>query len=152
MATIKFYLTRSDAQEKTTIFFRLSYGAFQLLPNGKKKYLPLKYYTTLSVNPDQWDDKKGWVLKPSAKNGRINAAEYEEMNTALKNIVFTTENLLRRLENDGKKLTNDVLTAELDTIYKGHKDTKSMDTDNLITFIGKSTQTIPLNSQQFDPR
>lgn len=43
MATIKFYLTRPIAKEKTTIFFLFSYGAFQLLPNGKKKYLPLKY-------------------------------------------------------------------------------------------------------------
>lgn len=71
------------------------------------------------------------------KNGRLNAAEYEELNTALKSIESTTENLLRRLENDGKKLSNDLLTAELDAIYKGHKDTKSIDTDNLLHFVEK---------------
>lgn len=137
MATIKFYLTRPTAKEKTTIYFLLSYGAFQLLPNGKKKYLPLKYYTTLSIHPDQWDAKKGWVLKPSAKNGRANSAEYDELNTALKNIASTTENILRRLENEGVKLTNEVLTTELDNIYKAHKETKAIDTDNLLTFIEK---------------
>ena len=42
MATIKFYLTRPKSKDETAIYFLFSYGAFQLLPNGKKKYLPLK--------------------------------------------------------------------------------------------------------------
>ena len=35
MATIKFYLTRPKSKDETAIYFLFSYGAFQLLPNGK---------------------------------------------------------------------------------------------------------------------
>lgn len=134
MSSIKFYLTRPSAKEKTTIYFLFSYGAFQILPNGKKKYLPLKYYTTLSVTPEQWDNKKGWLLSPTTKNKRVNAIEYKELDAALKNITTNAENILRRLENDGIKPTNEILTKELDIIYKSYKNATVTETNNLIVF------------------
>ena len=45
MATVKFYLTRPKSDKPTAIFFLMNYGAYTILPDGKKKYLPLKYYT-----------------------------------------------------------------------------------------------------------
>ena len=42
MATIKFYLTRPKSKDETAIYFLFSYGAFQLLPNGKKEVPTIK--------------------------------------------------------------------------------------------------------------
>ena len=59
MATVKFYLTRPQSDKPTAIYFLLNYGAFTIQPNGKKKYLPLKYYTNESILPEKWDAKAG---------------------------------------------------------------------------------------------
>lgn len=135
MASIKFYLTRPQAKEETSIYFLFSYGIFQVLPNGKKKYLPLKYYTNLSILPDNWDAKTGRPLTPTAKNKRVNAIAYKELNAALNNIEVTVKDILRRIENDGIKPTNELLTAELDSIYKAYKNVTPIATDNLLSFI-----------------
>ena len=55
MATLKFYLKDAKA-EKTNIYFFLNYGAFKII-NGKKKYLPLKYYINESIDPKYWNSK-----------------------------------------------------------------------------------------------
>lgn len=55
MASLKFYLARSTA-EKTALYFRFYYGAFEVV-NGKKVYKPLKYYTSESIEPAYWDVK-----------------------------------------------------------------------------------------------
>ena len=51
MATVKFYLTRPKSDKPTAIFFLMNYGAYTILPDGKKKYLPLKYYTNETILP-----------------------------------------------------------------------------------------------------
>jgi len=35
----------------------MNYGAYTILPDGKKKYLPLKYYTNETILPERWDTK-----------------------------------------------------------------------------------------------
>ena len=59
MATVKFYLTRPKSDKPTAIFFLMNYGAYTILPDGKKKYLPLKYYTNETILPERWDTKVG---------------------------------------------------------------------------------------------
>ena len=54
MATVKFYLTRPKSDKPTAIFFLMNYGAYTILPDGKKKYLPLKYYTNETILPERW--------------------------------------------------------------------------------------------------
>ena len=53
MATVKFYLTRPKSDKPTAIFFLMNYGAYTILPDGKKKYLPLKYYTNETILPER---------------------------------------------------------------------------------------------------
>lgn len=125
MATIKFYLARPTAKMKTAIYFLFNYGAFHLMPNGKKKYLPLKYYVTDTIHPDDWDKSKG-----EPKNIQRN----RELKMSLSNIKTTTENILRRLENDGITPTNELITHELDCIYKAHKQVKETAIDTLPAF------------------
>lgn len=138
MATLKFYLTRPKSDKKTSIYFLFSFGAFEILANGKKKYLPLKYYTDESIEPSRWDFKKGFPIAPTASNGRINAAEYKELEAKLNNIENEANNILRRLENDGIKPTHDLITKALNDKYKSHKNiTKDEPTTNLITFVEK---------------
>lgn len=135
MATIKFYLTRPKSKDETAIYFLFSYGAFQLLPNGKKKYLPLKYYTTLSILPEKWNVNTGRPFAPTARNKQISSIEYRELNAALDNIEFTVKDILRRLENDGIPPTNELITNELDNIYKAHKQVKEAVINTLPAFI-----------------
>ena len=135
MATVKFYLTRPQSDKPTAIYFLLNYGAFTIQPNGKKKYLPLKYYTNESILPEKWDAKAGTPIAPTAKNKRINSIEYKELKASLDNIEATAKDVLRRLENDGQPITNELLTCELDKIYKSYKEVEVIKTDDLLSFI-----------------
>lgn len=136
MATVKFYLKRPDSDKPTAIFFLMNYGAYTILPDGKKKYLPLKYYTNETILPDRWDSKAGAPIVPTAKNRRMNAGEYKELKAALDNIEVTAKDVLRRLENDGIQPTNELLTKELDKIFKGYKEIEpDKDIKDLLCFV-----------------
>lgn len=136
MATVKFYLKRPDSDKPTAIFFLMNYGAYTILPDGKKKYLPLKYYTNETILPDRWDSKAGAPIVPTAKNRRMNAGEYKELKAALDNIEVTAKDVLRRLENDGIQPTNELLTKELDKIFKGYKEVEpDKDIKDLLCFV-----------------
>ena len=115
MASVKFYLARATSKEKTSIFFRLYYGAYEIV-NGKKKYLPLKYYTSESIDPIFWNTDTGRA-KETKK-----FPQYPEFNARLKDIEDTAFNILRRLQNDGTEPTNDILKKEFDIIWKDAKD------------------------------
>ncbi|MDR3218598.1 MAG: hypothetical protein LBU22_06385, partial [Dysgonamonadaceae bacterium] len=94
MASIKFYLTRSNSKVETSIFFLLNYGAFKMV-SGKKKYIPLKYYTDESIIPTFWNPKTGRA-KESKK-----FPQYPEFNARLQDIEDTALSILRRIQNDG---------------------------------------------------
>ena len=115
MASIKFYLKRASAKEETSIFFLLNYGAYEIV-NGKKKYLPLKYYTSESIDPVFWNPNTG-----KAKESRT-FPQYPEFNARLKDIEDTAFNILRKLQNDGTTPTNDILKKEFDTVWREAKD------------------------------
>jgi len=114
MASVKFYLTRPKSKVKTSIFFRFYYGAYETV-SGKKKYLPMKYYTDESVLPEFWDAKAGRV-KETRKY-----PQYPEFNVRLKEIENTALNVLRRLQNDGIEPTNDILKREFNKIWQAGK-------------------------------
>ena len=114
MASLKFYLRDKTAKEKTSIFFLLNYGAFELV-NGKKKYLPLKYFTNESINPEYWDKDNGKV------KGTSKFPQHPEFNARLKDIENTATKILLRLQNEGITLTNDILKTEFDNIWKEGK-------------------------------
>lgn len=136
MATVKFYLKRPDSDKPTAIFFLMNYGAYTVLPDGKKKYLPLKYYTNETILPEGWDAKTGTLIAPTAKNRRMNAGEYKELKAALDNIEVAAKDILRRLENDSIQPTNELLTRELDKIYKGYKEVEpDKDIRDLLCFV-----------------
>lgn len=136
MATVKFYLTRPKSDKPTAIFFLMNYGAYTILPDGKKKYLPLKYYTNETILPERWDTKVGAPIAPTARNHRMNAGEYRELKAALDNIEVTAKDVLRRLENDGIQPTNELLTKELDKIFKGYKEIEpDRDVKDLLCFV-----------------
>jgi len=114
MASVKFYLTRANAKEKTSVFFLCNYGAYEMV-EGKKKYLPLKYYTDETIHPEFWNKEKG-----RAKETK-NFPQYPEFNIRLKKIEDGVMNVVRRLKNDGIVLNNTVLRTELDRIFKATK-------------------------------
>ncbi len=108
MAKIKFYLREQKAEE-TSIYFFLNYGAFEIV-NGKKKYKPLKYFITESIEPRFWDSKEGRSI-------RKGFPQYAEFNTRLDNIENDVLNIIRRLTNDEIELTHETIRAEIDKLF-----------------------------------
>lgn len=101
----------------------------------RKNIFPYKYYTNETILPDRWDTISGLPLAPTARNKRINSIEYKELCTVLKNIEATAKDLLRKLENDGIVPTNELLTNELDKLYKNIKEVEKPQNNDLINFI-----------------
>lgn len=133
--SVKFYLKRPDSDKETVIYFLMNYGAYTVLPSGKKKYLPLKYYTTESILPQAWDIQKGEPLAPTARNKRVNMVEYKELKAELERIEAVAKDTYRRLENDGVEITSEHLTLELDKIFKDKKEVKIEASKDLLCFI-----------------
>lgn len=109
MANLKFYLYNKK-EPVTNIYLRVSYGAYEVV-KGKKRYLPFQYYIDETIEPKYWNEKQG----RAKKDRRLK--DYEEFNTRLQYIEETTFSLLRKLQNDGVKINNDILKKELDKIF-----------------------------------
>ena len=129
MASVKFYLNKPKAAS-SAIFFRLNYGAFEVV-NGKKKYLPLQYHLDETINPAYWNRNRG-----EAKQKNYKFPQYPEFNARLNNVRDTVLTLVRKIQNDGKLLTNDTLRKELDLIFKKYKNqTEVISEIELMSFI-----------------
>lgn len=131
MASVKFYLYDAKA-ETTNIYFRLSYGAFEIV-NGKKKYLPLQYYINESVEPKYWNTKQG-----RAKGDR-RFPQYPEFNSRLDDIENTVLSILRKLQNDDATLSDELLRLEFDKVFRDTDQTETIETKKLelMEFISK---------------
>lgn len=128
MATVNFYLNKPKAVS-SSIFFRLNYGTYEIV-NGKKKYLPLQYHLDETINPAYWKKEKGEVRRLKE------FPQYPEFNARLNNVRDTVLTLVRKMQNDGKTLTNDALRKELDLIFKKHKNqTDAISEKELMSFI-----------------
>ena len=128
MATVKFYLNNKKATS-SSIFFRLNYGAFEIV-NGKKRYLPLQYHLNETINSAYWNINKGEAKQISK------FPQYPEFNARLNNVRDVVLTLVRKLQNDGKALTNDILRKELDFIFKKHRNqTDVLSEKELMSFI-----------------
>ncbi len=110
MAKIKFYLKDSSLKE-TAIFARISYGATDN-NTDKKKYIQLKYYISLSINPNFWNTKTNRARETK------DFPQYPEFNARLNVIESTINSKILKLENSSTTLSNEVIKKELDTILK----------------------------------
>lgn len=126
MASVKFYL-KDAKSDKSSIYFFLNYGAFEIV-NGKKKYLPLKYYINESIKPEYWNKEKG-----RAKQDK-RFKQFPEFNARLQDIEDIALSIVRRLQNDKVDISNDILRSELDLIYKADNDKTNSQEIDLIRF------------------
>jgi integrase len=134
MASIKFYLTRPNSQAETSIFFLLNYGAYEIV-SGKKKYLPFKYYTNETILPIYWDAKQGKAASKDDKSkNQKRYPEYPEFNARLTDIESIALKTIRRLEDTGAKIANEVLKREFDILWKDWKD-QTEDVTNHMEFM-----------------
>ena len=122
MSKISFYLTNPKTKNETPLFSLINYGLFSI-EDGKKKYLPLKYYTNIVILPGLWnkdlnrakesikwaDDKafdiSTQAVKDSAKKN------YEAINSKIENsklVVFKNGNHTAMFSNK-KEFRNLVL-------------------------------------------
>ena len=128
MASVKFYLNTSK-KENSSIFFRLNYGAFEIV-NGRKRYLPLQYHLDETINTAYWNSNKGEAKQTSK------FPQYPEFNARLNFVRDTVLTLVRKIKNDDRPLTNDVLRKELDLIFKKHRNQTAVNSKTeLMTFI-----------------
>jgi integrase len=124
MANICFFLTRPKAKT-SGIFFLFSYGAFEM-KDGKKKYLPLKYYIDESVEPSNWGKGKAKATKTFP--------QHPEFNANLKRIEDVVLGTYRKMKNDGEVINATTLRTAFDKALKNVRDFTPDVNTHLVTF------------------
>lgn len=104
MAKGKFYL-KTPKKGNSSIFFRLNYGAYEIIGN-KKRYLPYKYYVNRTVSPGNWDTDTGRV--------KGNTPIVSELNTYLSGVESVILATINRMERERKTLTPETIKTALD--------------------------------------
>lgn len=133
MASVKFYLKDSKS-EKTNIYFFLNYGAYEVV-EGKKKYLPLKYYINESINAKYWNTKTGRAKQDSRFK------QFPEFNARLQDIEDKALSVLRKMLNDNETITKDALRLALDSVLKSHIDQTTSSKKHLLEFLDYYVET-----------
>jgi integrase len=97
------------------------------MKDGKKKYLPLKYYIDEAIEPTHWG------------NGRAKASksfpQYQEFNTNLKRIEDIVMSTYRKMKNDGLEINGTTLKTEFDRALKNIHDFTPDANTHLVTYI-----------------
>lgn len=132
MAKISFYLTNPQAKVDTSLFCLINYGLYSI-DNGKKKYLPLKYYTDISITPDLWNkdlnrakESDKWASVDSynisreavKKSAKVN---YDNINKRIIDFEVKAKELIDKLSESGTLPPHEQLRHALDQIYKPSK-------------------------------
>ncbi len=112
MASLKFYLNRPKVKT-SGIHFLLNYGAFEM-KDGKKKYLPFKYYIDESIDTANWGKGKAKASKTFP--------QYPDFNKKLERIEDKTLTILRKLQDEGIHVNEVTLKSALDKELKAQKD------------------------------
>lgn len=112
IAKISFYLTNPKTKNEPPLFSLINYGLFSI-EDGKKKYLPLKYYTNIVILPGLWNkdlnrakesikwaDDKAFDISPQAVKDSAKK-NYEAINSKIENFERTTKELLNSLTSAG---------------------------------------------------
>jgi integrase len=112
MANLNYFLTRPKAK-KSGIFFVFTYGAFEMR-DGKKRYLPLKYYIDEQIEPSNWGNGKAKAVKTFP--------QHLEFNTNLKRIEDVVLSTYRKMKNDGLEINVTSLRNAFDKAIKNVRD------------------------------
>ena len=125
MANISFFLSRPKAKT-SGIFFLFSYGAFEMR-DGKKKYLPLKYYIDESIDTANWGNGKAKSVKTFP--------QHAEFNTNLKRVEDIVLSTYRKMKNDGEEINATNLRTAFDRALKNVRDFTPDINTHLVTFV-----------------
>jgi integrase len=126
-------------QKPTLVYMFFSFGYYEIMENGGKNYLPLKYSTGLKITPYYWKDKPHYRAKETKE------FEYQSFNRKLENLKNLVINVNRELENNGKIVTPDLLREELNKAQGKGPDIYRMNlTEFIRTVIKDSSEGIRL--------
>lgn len=132
MAKISFYLTNPKSKIETPIFCLINYGLFSI-ESGKKKYLPLKYYTNISILPELWNKELNrakesikWATPDSyeisvqavRESAKIN---YNRINNKIVEFEFKVKEIIDLQSIDGNLPSHEQLRCEIDRVFKPSK-------------------------------
>lgn len=128
MPEAKFVLKEPKATDKTLVYLFYNY-------NNQR----LKYSTGEKIFPKFWNASK----QRAKENAQF--PEYSEFNQRLKNIETAINNCYRKLLNDGRQITTDILRAELNTELK--KELLTAKPDDLIRWMEEEIERMKLNKK-----
>ena len=138
MAKISFYPTDKKAKGETKLFSVINYGLYES-ENGKKKYLPLKYPTKISIIPELWKvgenrvkESKKWALPDTYDVSQFAVEQsakerYTAINNAISEMEQKINSTILLLTKNGKLPDRERLKIELDKIYFPEKITDYTD-------------------------
>jgi integrase len=98
---------QKSKQIPTLVYMFFTFGYYEVLNNGTKKYLPLKYSTGLKITPYFWKDK------PDYRARETKEFDHVSFNRKLKSLENHAIKLHRDLESKGKIVTPDMMRDEL---------------------------------------
>lgn len=119
MTKIRFYLKNQHVNKETNIFMLVHFGYFQI-KNGQKKYLPLKYYTGISIHPQHWNKRINRV-RELKKN-----PHYTLFNQYLSQLENKIQYILLESKNINKTLSIKELKNKLNECFKNQAKHKSI--------------------------
>jgi integrase len=102
------FMLKNKSLEKTSINMFVSYGGYEIV-DGKKKYTPLKYATSLSVNILDWDSKKQRVKQSNPQSSNINQK--------LNDFETKTYSILSSIDSSKELIDNTILKSRLDMTF-----------------------------------
>ncbi len=127
MARISFYLTNTKAESESNLYCLINYGLYKSV-NNTKKYLPLKYYTDIKINPQSWDKVNNRVVESNLYSDDIKVQEVKyssnetaNINSKIEMFENTVKELFQKLTGKGKIPTHEELRIDLDKIFKPAK-------------------------------
>ncbi len=95
-------------QIPTPVNMFFSFGYYEITRDNKRKYIPLKYATGMSITPCYWNDNPEYRAKQTKEFA------YESFNTKLENLRNSVIDLKRKFENSGQLPSPGKLREELD--------------------------------------
>ncbi len=118
-----FYLKDPTAEKPTPVYMQFTFG-FSEVKNGNKQYGRLRYYPGEMIRPENWNmEMQRAATSTGSEKYRGKTRRFKkylghpEFNQRIDNFETDVKDAYRRLLNDGKKPTPDLIRKELDLKY-----------------------------------
>ncbi len=120
-------------QVPTLVYMFFTFGYYEILNDGSKKYLPLKYSTGLKITPYFWKDK------PDYRARETKEFDHLSFNRKLKSLENLAIKIHRDLEGKGKIVTPDLMRDEMNKAQGKGPDIYRMNLKDFVQLVIKDS-------------